>query len=552
MRKFFFRIAVFGVFGVLAGCAHSGAVKQSKASTDSLFGMPVKTMSPADITASNALYDYIRGELLLLEGQAQKSIPDLTRAISQSPNSAYLYLSRAEAFAASQKLEAAASDCLKALELAPDLTPAKLLMARLLSVEGKFAAAIPMLEEVQRKSPNEKEVYPLLAVAYINTQQYAKSIQTMKRLLAIDPDAMVAYYYMGVVYGSYLKQPALALQMYHKILARDPRNISVYNAIAQLYVDRQNIPKAIETLNEAMANGVDDVTLQLRLSSLYYQNKNYTKAAEILEAVLQKTPNSNKVRYYLGVIYEESGDFEKARTQFNQIGPDSTFFKDAMLRQSLYYYRGAQLGAAIGVLQMAIMRAPKVEEFYPLLALLYEEMDNLPAARLTLEKGAKALPKDASLWYALAIVTDRLKDTDAALKVMQKVIALDPENVSAMNYVGYTYAERGIHLDEAEELLLRAAQMQPQDGYVLDSLGWLYFKRNEYGKAQAVLEQAVKVVPNEPVVYRHLGDLYAAMGRTQDAIRCYEQAIALLQVKPSDDVNLEKLQEALSALQTKK
>ena len=548
MKKIFVLILVLGAASNLTGCAHTTA---GKPSTESLFGMPVKTMSSTDIAEADTLYDYIRGEVLLLEGQSQKSIPDLTRAINLSPNSAYLYLSRATAYASNQKLEEAEADCLKALELAPDLIPAQLLMARLLSVQGKFANALPMLEEVERKSPNEKEVYPLLAVAYINLQQYAKSIQSMKRLLAIDPDAMVAYYYMGVVYGNYLKQPALALQMYRKILVRDPRNVSVYSAMAQLYVDRQNIPKAIETLNEAFANGVDDVTLRLRLSSLYYQNKNYTKAAEILEAVLQKTPNSNKVRYYLGVIYEEAGDFEKARVQFNQITPDSTFFKDAMLRQALYYYRGSQLGAAIGVLQMAIMRSPKVEEFYPLLAVLYEEMDNLPASRQTLERGTKALPKDASLLYALAIITDRLKDTDVALKLMQKVIALDPTNVSAMNYVGYTYAERGTHLDEAEELLLRAAQMQPQDGYILDSLGWLYFKRNEYGKAQAVLEQAVKVVPSEPVVYKHLGDLYAAMGRTKDAIRCYEQAIALLQVKPSDDVNLEKLREALSALEAK-
>jgi tetratricopeptide (TPR) repeat protein len=551
MKKIFFWIMTLGVIAAFVGCAHSGAATQSKPSTDSLFGMPVKTMSPGDIAASNALYDYIRGEVLLLEGQAQKSIPDLTRAISESPNSAYLYLSRATAYAASQKIEAAEEDCLKALELSPDLVPAKLLMARLLSAVGKFSNAIPLLEEVQRKVPEEKEVYPLLAVAYINIQQYAKAIYSMKRLLVLDPDAMVAYYYMGVVYGNYLKQPQLALQMYHKILARDPRNISVYSAIAQLYVDKHNIPKAIETLNEAFANGVDDVTLRLRLSSLYYQNKNYAQAAEILEAVLQKTPNSNKVRYYLGVIYEEAGEFEKARSQYNLITPDSSFFKDAMLRQALHYYRGAQLGAAVGVLQMAIMRAPKVEEFYPLLAVLYEEMDNLPASRQTLERGTKALPKDIALVYALAIVTDRLKDTTGALKLMQRVIELDPTNVGAMNYVGYTYAERGTHLDEAEELLLRAAQMQPQDGYVLDSLGWLYFKRNEYGKALAVLEQAVRVIPNEPVAYKHLGDLYAAMGRTKDAIRCYEQAIALLQVKPSDDVNLEKLQEALSALEKK-
>lgn len=546
MKKIFFLIMVLGVAGSLVGCAHTHA---GAASTKSLFGMSVRTLSPEDVTQADSLYAYMLGDLLALEGQPQKSILELTRAIAQSPNSAYLYLSRAMAYAAAQKLTESEADALKALELSPGLIQAELLLARLLSVQGQFAKVVPLLEDVMHKAPNEKETYSLLGVAYINTRQYTKAITVMKRLLVLDPDALVAYYYMGAVYGTYLKQPALALQMYRKILERDPRNISVYNAIAQLYVDKGETNSAIQILNEAFANGVDDVTLRLRLSSLYYQAKNYSKAAEVLEAVLKKAPNSNKVHYYLGVVYEESGELDKAREHYNLVGPDSTFFKDAVLRQALYFYRNAQLGAAIGVLQAATVRAPKIEDFYPLLALLHEEQGNLPAAKVALERGTKALPKNSALLYALAVVTDRLKETDSALKLMRQVVELDPQNVSAMNYIGYTYAERGVHLDEAEEILLRAAELQPQDGYIMDSLGWLYFKKNEYGKALAILEQAVSVVPSEPVVYRHLGELYATIGRKEEAIRCYERAILLLQARPSDEVNLQKLQEALSALE---
>lgn len=511
--------------------------------------MKVQTLSSEDIAQSDALFAYMRGDLLALEGQPQKSIPELTRAITLNPNLAYLYLSRAMAYAASQKLEESEVDVLKALELSPDLVQAQLLFARILSVKGEYAKAVPFLESVIRKTPDEKEAYPLLAIATINTRQFTRTISAMKQLLSLDPDALVAYYYIGAVYGNYLKQPALALQMYRKILERDPRNVSVYNAIAQLYVDKGDTARAIQILNDAFANGVDDVTLRLRVSSLYYQSKNYSKAAEVLESVLKKTPNSNKVHYYLGVVYEESGDFDKARDHYNLIGSDSSFFKDAMLRQALHYYRNSQMGAAVGVLQTATVRAPKIEEFYPLLAVLYEEQENLPASRAALERGTKAMPRNASLLYALAVVTDRLKDTNAALKLMLQVVELDPRNVSAMNYIGYTYAERGVHLDEAEDLLLRAAELQPEDGYIMDSLGWLYFKKNEYGKALVMLEQAVRVVPNEPVVYRHLGELYASVGRKDDAIRCYERAIFLLRSKPSEEVNLGKLQEALSALQ---
>lgn len=549
MWGIFLRICFLTLVAALGACAHSQTAKQAKPSVATLFGMSVRTLTPEDIAESNALFAYIKGDLLVTEGHAPQSIPELDRAILQSPNSAYLYLSRGTAYAILQKIPEAQADCLKALELAPNLLDAKLLLSRVLSAQGEFAQAVPLLETVMRKSPENKETYPLLAVAYINLHQYGKVIPLMKRLLVQDPDALVAYYYMGAVYGTYLKQSGLALQMYRKILDHDPRNVSVYNAITQLFVDNNDIPHAIETLQQAFATGVDDVTLKLRLSSLYYQQKKYTKAATILENVLQKTPNSNKVRYYLGVIYEEANDFNKARDQYNLITADSTYFKDAMLRQALYYYRSAQYGSAIGVLQMAIMRSPKLEEFYPLLALMQEETNNLSGARTTLERGLKALPKSLQLIYSLAIVNDKLKNTDAAIKLMKHVLELEPGNISAMNYIGYTYVERGIHLDEAELLLLRAAEMQPQDGYVLDSLGWLYFRKNEYGKALALLEQAAQITPNEPVVHQHLAELYAAMGRKRDAIAEYRQAIALMGLKPSDEANVTKMQEALNALE---
>jgi len=266
---------------------------------------------------------------------------------------------------------------------------------------------------------------------------------------------------------------------------------------------------------------------------------------------LQRTPNSSKVHYYLGVIYEENGEFDKADAQFQKITPDSNYYKDAVLRRALHFYRQSQLNAAIAVLQSGILHAPKVDEFYPLLAIIYEEVDNLPAARSTLQKGVKALPDNASILYTLAVLTDRMKDTSKAVKLMQKVLILEPNNVSAMNYIGYIWTEEGKHLDEAEVLLLHAAELQPGDGFILDSLGWLYFKKNEYGKAQTLLEQAVRRIPNEAVVHRHLAMLYVAMERNQEAIEQYRQAILLAQGKPSDDANVNAMVEALDALEKK-
>ena len=96
---------------------------------------------------------------------------------------------------------------------------------------------------------------------------------------------------------------------------------------------------------------------------------------------------------------------------------------------------------------------------------------------------------------------------------MRKAIELNPKNAQALNYLGYTYAEAGNHLDEAERLVKRALAIEPEDGFYVDSLGWVYYRKGEYGKAAEQLEKAVNLTGDDPTITEHLGDAYAKLGR---------------------------------------
>src|SRR5512147_3326686 len=105
---------------------------------------------------------------------------------------------------------------------------------------------------------------------------------------------------------------------------------------------------------------------------------------------------------------------------------------------------------------------------------------------------------------------------------MQRALARNPDNANALNYIGYTWAERGIRLDEAEKMISRAIELRPEDGFIVDSLGWVYYMRArplvQSGKmdaAQAYLERALseleradELTGGDPVISEHLGDTY--------------------------------------------
>ena len=102
-----------------------------------------------------------------------------------------------------------------------------------------------------------------------------------------------------------------------------------------------------------------------------------------------------------------------------------------------------------------------------------------------------------------------------------------PENADALNYIGYTYAEQGINLDEAEALIKKALKLKPEDGYIIDSLGWVYFQKGNYKKAVKLLEKAVESNAEDAIIKEHLGDAYLKNNLNNKALEMYEKALEL-------------------------
>jgi tetratricopeptide (TPR) repeat protein len=143
------------------------------------------------------------------------------------------------------------------------------------------------------------------------------------------------------------------------------------------------------------------------------------------------------------------------------------------------------------------------------------------------------------------VVQDKLGKLDQVIAAMEKVIALDPKHATALNYLGYTFADRNMRLPEAEKLVLRALEIRPDDGYFLDSLAWVHFRKGDYPRAEEELRRALKLVPDDPVILEHLGDVLQAQGRDEEAAARFEKAIAKGHEKPDEvEAKLHRLRKA--------
>src|SRR5207244_4280887 len=116
-------------------------------------------------------------------------------------------------------------------------------------------------------------------------------------------------------------------------------------------------------------------------------------------------------------------------------------------------------------------------------------------ARTLLDAALAHAPTDETLNYARAALEDKASDPERAVAIMQKLLEKNGDSVTALNFIGYSYADREVHLETGEKLLRHALELRPDDAFVVDSLGWLLFRRGELEAARPLLERCVRLEP---------------------------------------------------------
>jgi len=187
-------------------------------------------------------------------------------------------------------------------------------------------------------------------------------------------------------------------------------------------------------------------------------------------------------------------------------------------------------------------------EAYLMLATLYEEKKDYAKGIEALEEARRYDEKNIDIFYQIGVLYEKSGNSDKAVEAMAQVLKIDPEHANALNYfIGYTWAEKGINLDRAAEMIKKALTKKPDDGYILDSMGWVYFKKGDYKKALEEIKKAHEKLPDDPTISDHLGDVYEKLNDMEKARHFYERAIKL----EKDETKRKPMEQKLDRLKEK-
>ena len=280
------------------------------------------------------------------------------------------------------------------------------------------------------------------------------------------------------------------LEAYKEILEIEPENYRAKLGMALHYYKNKNKDAASDLFKNLARDAESDSRIIMLAVNEYISRKKYEDALIVFTQMLKSDPENQTLNFFTGLAYEEIADLKKAIFHYLKVKPGHSQYKKTILNISFLYQKLGERQRAVTYLEDKNKAFPKDIDIIIYLASFYEKDGILEKAISFLKKGLKNSPENTSLLFRLGAVLDKAGLKEDSINTMKKIIEIDPKDASALNYLGYSYADLGIKLDEALLLIKRALKIKPDDGYIMDSLGWVYFKREEYEMAVKHLEKA--------------------------------------------------------------
>jgi tetratricopeptide (TPR) repeat protein len=235
-------------------------------------------------------------------------------------------------------------------------------------------------------------------------------------------------------------------------------------------------------------------------------------------------------------LYEQFQLVPKAVAALGKIGPNSPLYWQARLKIAALDAQQEKFDQAVSRLRTLVTEKPdRIDAALTLAELLRTKeryADAVQAYDTVIQRLHNIEERHWQIFFGRGIVLERLKQWPKAEQDMKKALELSPEQPHVLNYLGYSWIDQGLHLEEGMKMLERATELRPDDGAITDSVGWAFYRLGQYDKAVEWLERAIEQKSDDATITEHLGDAYWHVGRFREARFQWDRA---LNQKPEKD-----------------
>ena len=362
--------------------------------------------------------------------------------------------------------------------------------ASMLAAYGRYESALNTIENLEKNSNR------------ISIDARALKVQLLLKL----ENKEEATEYFSKIFGDGVNSDAANLRMQ---VEDHPNAYSIEESLSL----EAGIAYAFYAIADILKDDADPNTALLYVRLAQYLNENSQKAILLAADLL-----------------EQMGQYDLAVKEYAKISPSSSYFLSSELGRVGALRDGGKTEAALEVLYYLSREFSDIGIVHNSLGDFLRREERYSEAKIAYDRAVDIYRENNNVsWvvlYARGITHERLQEWDKAESDFRNALTINPDQANVLNYLGYSLIDRGEKLDEAMTMIEKAVSLQPESGYIVDSLAWGLFKLGQYETAIPHMEKAAELMPVDPIVTDHLGDLYWAVGRQLEAKFQWRRALS--------------------------
>jgi len=439
------------------------------------------------------------------------------------------------------------------------------LLAAVHAEAGDESAAVRTLEDLAKRAPEDGSGFRELGRAYLDRKEPGRAERQLRRAVQLDARDVEAHRLLAEAHEALRRDPE-AREDLLAIVRVDADDGPALLALGRMAVRQGDLGQAREWFHRHVRASSDAADAHVRVVFQWLEGSLGAEALAAARAGIEEAGADPRLRFAEGLALQELRRWAESAEALAAVKAEAgEIFVSARVALAEALSRAGRHGEAERALEAPLAaipddvrlvtaranvleRAGRSRDAVALLRRVLaerekseagEDLSDLHAALAeslvragraddavaALRTAVASRPGDEVLLYALGSAYESAGRRDAAVAQMRALLALNPDHAEALNFVGYSFAEQGVRLEEAETLLRRALELRPRSGHLLDSLGWVLFRRGDLRHAVECLEQADALSGPDATILEHLGDAYRAAARPADAARAYSRAL---------------------------
>ncbi|CAA6604461.1 TPR repeat-containing protein [Rhodospirillaceae bacterium LM-1] len=469
------------------------------------------------------------------------------KALSKDPNNVELLTRASVLMMAEERTARAEALAERLISLDPEAGPAVYILTVRDAKKGDFARAASRLSTQPRRGLNSFMIPLLEAWSYFGDGQTDKALASLAPLKESSALAPLYGFHAGLI-NELAGRTQAAAHLYESTLA-SPAGLTLraVRVVGAFHLARGEKDKAHALFERYRTDNPDSAMLdpQAEAEAIAKGSKPISKASEGMAEALFGAAASLKqagaadtalmlcrlaqglqpdfplLKVLIGGILEDMNRLDEANAVYETIPTADPASWPVRIRQAENYNRLKKVDQAEKLLEQLSNERPQRYDALISLGDIQRQAKKFEAAA---DSYTKAIQRIGTLekrhWpilYARGIAYERSKQWPKAEADFKQALAFEPEQPYVLNYLGYSWVERGSNLVQARKMIERAVDLRPTDGYIADSLGWVLYRLNDMKGAVRFMERAIELQPEDPVINDHLGDVYWAVGRKNEA-----------------------------------